>query len=310
MAASELYYSHSGKFKIHAPFVLFLGVGICSILLGAVYGVGMFYCPSVYISLFLPFGVGLAVGGMVYLVAKWTHIRNTTMLITAGLLLGLLLEYTAFIAWIYALSEWELIIYMPQDLKGLLSFLAIDGVWEVFGVVFKGPMLYFAWAVELTIILACAAILPWKFIQPKAYCEQCNRWITDHKSVLPFEMINDTAGFKAQLEQGEFAILGSLAGVPQSAPEYTSYDLSHCSSCNDLHLLSIETIKTTIDGEGKAQTNKTDVIRNLLIDAESMALIEELDPGVIPEPDEAPDEDVAAQDTPADGSIDEDDPSV
>ncbi len=300
MATSDLYYSHSGKFKAHAPIVLLFGVGLCSILLGAAYGIGNYYCPSVWISLFLPFGVGLAVGGMVYLVAKWTHIRNMTMVIVSGLVFGLLLEYTAFVAWVFAISEWEFIIYKPQDLRGLLAFLAVDGVWEIFGYVFKGAMLYVAWAVELVIILGCAAILPWVLLSPKAYCESCKRWITDHKSVLPFEVIKDPVAFKAQLERGEFAILGSLAGVPYSAPEYTSYDLSHCPSCNNLHLLSIETVSTTLDAEGKTSTTNTDVIRNLLIDAESMELIKELDPGDIPEPVEAPVDDPVAQGDPAD----------
>lgn len=305
MATSDLYYSHSGKFKTHGPIVLLLGAGLCSILLGVAYGIGNYFSPSVYINVFLPFGVGLAVGGMVYLIAKWTHIRNMAVVIVSGLVFGLLLEYTAFVAWIFALSNWEYIIYQPQDMKSLLAFIAVDGAWEMFGMVFKGAILYTVWALELIIILGCAAILPYTLLQPKAYCEQCKRWVTDHKSVLPFEVIQDPAGFRAQLEQGEFVILGSLAGVPYSAPQYTSYDLSHCSVCNNLHLLSIETITTTVDAQGRATTNKTDVIRNLLIDAESMALIQELDPGDIPEPDEAADGESSAEGNPPESADDD-----
>jgi hypothetical protein len=301
MATSDLYYCQSGKFKIHAPIVLLLGVGLCSVILGAAYGIGLYYCPSAYLSVFLPFGAGLAVGGMVYLVAKWTHIRNAAMVIASALLFGLILEYAAFMAWVYAISDWTFIVYQPQNLQSVLAFIAVDGIWEISGVVFNGPLLYTAWAVELIIILGCAVFLPYKFLKPMAYCETCQRWITDHKSILPFELIQDPADFKAQLERGEFAILGSLAGVPYSAPDYTSYDLSHCSVCNDLHLLSIETIKDTVDNNGKPQTQKTDVIRNLLIDAESMELIKELAPGEIPDATETEnDTEPLAQDQPPD----------
>ncbi len=307
MATSDLYYSNSGKFKIHAPIVLLVGVGLCTIILGVAYGIGLYYCPSVFLSVFLPFGAGLAVGGMIYLVAKWTHIRNAAMIIASGLLFGLLLEYISFMAWIFALSEWTAIIYLPQDMQEVLVYVAVDGAWEIVGITFKGALLYFAWAVELIIILGCAVMLPYALLKPKAYCENCQRWITDHKSILPFELIHDPADFKAQLERGEFAILGSLAGVPYSEPDYTSYDLSHCSVCNDLHLLSIETIKTTIDKDGKTQTNKTDVIRNFLIDAESMELIKELAPGEVPGLDDTQvDAEDSAQDEPADNAESDD----
>ncbi len=314
MAMPGLYYNRSGRFKFYSPIALFLGCGFCSIVAGVTYGIGNFYSPSAYLNLFLPLVMGFGLGGLIYLVAKWTHNRNTAMVISAGLVCGLLLEYSAFVAWILVVSGWNILVVLPQDILYVLGELAELGVWEISGIEFKGFILYAAWVLEVGFILGTAVVFPLMKLKPMAYCESCRRWVTGHKSILAFELIDDPAGFREQLERGEFAVLGSLAAVLDTAPEYTSYDLSNCTGCNDLHLLSIEMIKNTVDNDGKTQTNKIDVIRNLLIDAESRGLIEELAPDETVAGEPAPDAAQATEQDHADprdlSPADEDEPTT
>jgi hypothetical protein len=278
MPIEGLYYKQSGRFKPYAPVVLFLGCGLCSALAGVLYGIVNLYSPSVYINVFLPVVLGLGIGALIWWVAKWTHTRSLKMVVAAGLFSGVLLEYTAFVSWVFALSKWQVLVLMPQDIFRVLGLLAVDGVWEISGAVFTGWELYTVWVLEACAIVAVAAFFPYVKVKPMAYCERCGAWVTGRKSVLPFEPIANPAEFRAHLERGDFAVLGSLAAVSYDAPNCTSYDLSHCTWCNDLYLLSIETIKKTVNNKGSVEEVKTEVIRNMIIDAESHELIQQLEP--------------------------------
>jgi hypothetical protein len=288
MAEAGIYYRHSGKFGPAAPALMLLAGGATAIVGGAIYGIAIRYIPFIYVNFLLAMALGFSVGSVVYLVGRAGRARSPMLALLIGLICGFFAEYAAFVAWIAALYDWELeitFIVLPWNLVNEMLYIADVGAWSFMSSDnVSGVVLYLVWLVEAGIIMGIAAVLPYKRIAPMAFCEACSKWVEDKTTIGPFEPVSDPKAMRRDLEQGEFAVLGSIEGADEEAPNFTLMELARCDACDDLHLLTISSHSVSVNKKGESQTTTTNVVRNLVIDAESRDLLLQLAPEADDEP--------------------------
>jgi len=300
MADATLYYRHSGKFS-PAAVLLTLTVGIiAAIVLGALYGIIVYYMPIVYVNVLLTFGVGIAVGATVRKVAMAQQIRNVPLVLLLALICGLVAEYAAFIGWVAAVTSWNVILFNPQKLWIVLDAIAEQGVWSLKKSTVKGPFLVGIWIVEAIVVVGGSIYMVWVEVANTPFCEKCAGWLTEKSLVGPFRTIANTDQLKADLEEGNFAALGDISPLKKDDPisRFAEYELTDCPTCAEMAVVTIRNVTLTADKEGKVTRKETNIIKRLLIDKASCDLIKELGP----KPGEATEEDADAT-TPANDNV-------
>ena len=56
---------------------------------------------------------------------------------------------------------------------------------------------------------------------------------------------------------------------------YSQVHLQHCSSCEQLHMLTMEWVTISVDKEGKASTNEEQIVDRLLLNPENYAMLQQ-----------------------------------
>lgn len=280
----NLFYKHSGKFSPTAPVAMIVGGGLVGLVAGAVYGVIDWYSPIIYLNLIATVGLGFLVGWVVLKTARATHVRNPVLVGVCGLVAGAAAWYASWVSWVLAGSGWsgDMLILRPDHLWTLADFLAIDGVWglgrsgePVSGLALKG-----VWVIEALIILGIAVVFPYRKIAQTPYSESERAW-ADHTEVLPaLELIpkDQRKAFRQRLADGDFTGLAELAPVADEAAAWTLYQLisTEPDGGGGEHFLTITTVENAVNKKGEVNTTTTHVARNVVIDAESRALIKEI----------------------------------
>ena len=288
MSTQDVYYKLSGKAPLASTVAVLGGMGTMSVVLGAVYGMAVFYIPIVYLNVLLTLGMAFGVGWGVLSLGKMLKVRSALVLAVVALVCGLAAEYAACAGWIYAVTQRQHIVIDPATVWRALQYFAEDGVWSLRGgTPVKGAMLYTTWGIEALIIVGGAMLVPWILMEGEVFCEACSQWVKEKTTLSPFAPLASADVIKTQLEQGDFGVLDQLKAVPEGASHYTEFALARCTGCDDLHLMTMTDVKLSVDKEGKLERNESHVIRNLIIDAESRELLLEI---LKDRPQEEPDE--------------------
>ncbi len=275
--SKELYYRHSNRFTPFAPAAMILAGAAVGAVGGAVYGVAVLWCPFIYVNALLTFGLGAAVGYTVFKVARATHTRHPLLVLLAGAAAGLVAEYAAFVGWVYALSEWEVLVLSPATMAQVLPAIAEEGVWGLFGdEPVKGAFLYGVWLIEAAIIIGMAAGLGYRQIKRTPYCETAGAWLDERAILPPFEPVADPAAVRAQLESGDFSVIGQARHIDEGADKFSQMELVSSPDEEGLHLFTWRTVEIVTNRKGEAQAVSTPIVENMVIDAESLKLIHEL----------------------------------
>ncbi|MCP4216814.1 MAG: hypothetical protein GY765_19340, partial [bacterium] len=167
------YYRHSGTVTFHGLlFMLLLGT-VTSICLPVIYGYCLQVIPYIWIRLFLTCVVALAVGALIGLSARLGKVRNPLLASALGLLFGLLAEYVGWVAWLYAFSGQQALIFSPDEIYTIMKEIAGTGLWSFHGFAPKGATLFMVWGIEALIIIIPAAAIPFTMIGIP-YCETCS----------------------------------------------------------------------------------------------------------------------------------------
>ena len=262
---SDLYYVESGQVNPVGA-LTFLGLGALAALgLGAAYAYLSFYIPLVYVNLIIAGGFGFALGWVAAKIAKMAKVRNASVLLGGGFLIGLLGLYFAWVFWIHAFSEFSMLSFNPGDIFNIMQLLGITGVWEIFGSTPTGGMLYLIWALEAIIIIGVCVVVTKAFFTRQPYCEDCNTWTEEMVISDRIEPIAEPKAFIQRLEAKDFTALTSLERVAADFPVRTKVEISDCPDCNGNAYLTVELVKVTVDDEGKTSTNLIPLVENLKI---------------------------------------------
>ncbi len=272
MDPESRYYEQSGEIGSLGPVLLLIFGGSGAVICGAVYSFATWWINFVYLNVILTLVVGIVVGMLTGQISRLGRIRNKDFVLVMGVIFGVLSLYSAWVVCIFSFSDNETLILSPFRLWSVISWIAERGAWTVFEMRPKGLVLYAIWLSEALTIVVASAVAARTQVQDLIYCEQCNRWADEPVTVSLLEPVADTEQLKIDLEQGDYSYMDSLKTVDAESDLFTSLSVQQCSSCNNLNLLTVNSVAVTAGKDGKADLEESPIVLNLYIDPETYEL--------------------------------------
>lgn len=265
------YYTPSGKIDGKA-LALVPGLSVLvALVLGAAYGYITRYNPLIYIQFLVTIGFGFGMGLAVAYAGKIGGARSKILLIGAGLLAGLLAEYSGWV--FYVLAEGKEFMLGPGSLVSKIKDHAEDGLWQVKNWKPKGGVLYAIWGLEGIVIVGGTVIVSLRG-NTAPYCETCKRWQEEPVALWPFHPIEDQSTFIAALERGDYSPILQLPRATPQATAYTRFALLQCPGCEQGHYLTVESVQIEVDKKNNTEEKVETVLENLIIDPATFQALE------------------------------------
>jgi hypothetical protein len=299
-------YRHSGAIS-PIGIILAATAGIAAaVALGVVYAFAVVHIPFIYINALLTFCFGWLMGYAVGWGAKTGKIRNPFVATAYGFLIGLIGLYVAwgtdFLARVVipnGLPIDYLAAYKPAFLIEYIKQFYENGAWGLkHGGNVTGIALAAVWAVEATIIVGAATVFARQFIVHHPFCESCGRWTVIEPGKRPLSLIGAGESY-AQLMSGDLAALTKF-NLALNESLFLQLDLASCPTCEESYFLTIQQVKHSLDKEGKLKVETTPLVRNMLIAAEDVPLVQNA--GREPPPPEVVDAEQAGEKPPETGA--------
>jgi len=265
----DMYYQESGT--LSAKGILYtLGAGVVgAAVLGAVYAYASYYIPFIYLNLILCVVLGVGVGWLVGKASYLGEVRNQNFLMAVAVGCGLLAMYFAWIFWLYAWTDQELLSYNPGGIFDMMGLISVTGIWSIFGATPTGFGLYAIWIIEALIVIIAALLLALGSSGREPYCEDCENWTKETNLTKRVEPITNPAALISSLEQRDMSVLTAMNAVPLTDNHRTKIDLVKCPNCSNAHYLTVEAIEASYDDDGKLTENETTIVENIKLNQES-----------------------------------------
>ncbi len=261
------HYEHSGKAPVGGILLALVGGLIAGVLLGAIYGFLIFWIPFVYINAFvtLGFGFGLAVsvGGL----AKVGKIRNSGVVTVVALIVAAAAYYVHWVVWVGRMAEGATVTD-PGQLWMFIKTVNALGPWSIFGWTASGFGLWAIWGIEALVIVGLGVISAHGMIDVP-FCEETGQWTTE--STLPghFQPVD------AVNVASPNAILQALQPNGDSPQTYAEVSVATAEG-SELRCVSLNNVVVETDKDGKEETEKTSIVRNMLFDRDSFERLMQL----------------------------------
>lgn len=268
MSQTNNYYKHSGKIGPLGPIYMIVFGVLAALVLGAIYGYAIFYIPFIYLNFFITLFFGAIVGYAIGLGGKMGKVRNSSLMLLFGFVLGVIAEYVGWVSWILAFSEQEAFLLNPTHMSNVLSLVAEGGAWTIFGWTPKGTSLYLIWLIEAVMIIGASTLVSWSVISAVPYCEPCGKWVENKYAFSPVSSIENVDTLKSQLESGDFSSLQALEKLDSPANASTLVEVFHCDGCNKNFYLTVKSVVVSVDSDNKEKKEETTVIENLIVSSD------------------------------------------
>jgi hypothetical protein len=267
-------YRHSGKITlIGIPLTVVFGVFTAAVL-GLAYSYIVVYDPIIYANALCTVLFGLAVGWSVAKGARLGKIRNPIFAGVYGLAFGCAGLYFAWVAdyWARTGAFFDLEAFEPGELAAYISFFYEKGLWSISehggkGTVVNGIALGIIWSIEACVVVGAATYMAYKSVADTPFCEACNQWVKHRPGVA---LVKYSALVRQGLAAGNLDVLDIATQASKKEATYSQLDLYFCSKCDDSVFLSASDVTVTIDKKGKRQTNKTPLVKHLVIAADDV----------------------------------------
>lgn len=259
---NDLYYKPSGKTAPISFLYLILAIAIGASIIGFIYSFAVLYIPLIYLNLLCLFGAAFGMGLVANLVIGLGKVRNKSVALIFGLLVGLAGLYVSWVVWMHYyvnLSAFVEVSYLdlltnPIGLWEAMWDINEVGTWGIgrSGGAVDGIMLTIVWAIEALAFVAVAVFFAYsKACEP--YLENDDAWAETTK-IGPFQFIQDITSLKQELETKKYEQLLALpkeeAGRTKS---YTSLLLYHSENKPQARefYLTVNNMVEEYDKEGK-----------------------------------------------------------
>jgi hypothetical protein len=278
---NELSYYPSGQYSLPgAALGLVLGLAAAGIL-GPIYGAFTAWLPIAgFVTFILAVLLGGALGGVTAQGMRWGRVRNASVAMVVGGLVGLVGLYLAWGAWLWGVLDSS---EHPLSFRGLLrhpgtmaeAILKINrsGAWSIAGTTPSGGALSFLWVLEAVLVVAPAAFIPVGVVS-EPFCERCHAWCVKQKEVATRRTARDDE--VARLKQKDLDLLGAMGPSAPGAPAFMRLDLASCSKCRQMHTLSAANVHVTVDNKGKRSAKESPVVTDLLVSEHEAEAIRKL----------------------------------
>lgn len=251
-----------------------LGIAIAIIWtfsVSSIYGVVIAVSPLVYFNFFITLGFGMALGYGVRIISKLTSITSKSMSIKISFacgILGIYFSWVVYILYIVSQDAWfdayfkdPLLVFNPYELFQIIMEMNAYGLWEIFGIPFKGWILTIIWLMEAGIIIAVSTLAVKN--QPQSpFSFKHDKWYKKYILNKDFESIAMQEKFREDLAGNCIHVIDSLGnGLAYHFSMVSIFFLEEESK----QYLSVENVRVDKNGKGK---NATEVIHLLAISAD------------------------------------------
>lgn len=267
MKRASIYYSHSGKVgPVGFPLLIASGL-VSSVVLSVVYSLAIHYIPFLYADVLLPFMYGIGMGYAICWGVRRGHVRNSMAASVVAFFSGLCGVYASWVGALFILSGYDVLIWDPQALVGIIQGIAVDGIWSLKSWTPTGWALYSFWIAEAAIIILYPIVHISKHMGECIYCEKTGKWTDQEETVGPFHPIMDPDAFRARIEKGDYSELLNMQRIDESG-EFSAVVFQGASDCPDFHLFSVKNVSVSVNEKGEVKSNEKLIAKHVLSNQE------------------------------------------
>jgi len=232
--------------------------------LSAAYSYANVYIPRIYLKFLVTIGFGALLGWFVGSSARTGKVRNTMFVVIAGLVIGCVALYFAWAIDMFARLgrmegvEGPRLTFDPRAIWRYITVANEHGLWSIRGHTPTCWELGLYWSLEASVIVGAAMIVPASMLSGRAFCEACDRWIATEHDLLRLDS-SALGTVTNSLEIGNVAGLADAPIVGNEADRFLRVDLSCCPRCGESNYLTVKSLTTTINKQGKAEVKEDDV---------------------------------------------------
>lgn len=256
---ADLFYSHSGKSGFVLPLVLMIGIPVVAAL-AALYAYVVFYCPIVgYVNILFLMGFVIANGVTMAYLAKWGRCRSPMMMAIAGVVVGMVGLYFAWVFFIKAMFGDDVSIVAllldPAAVWKLVTLINDDGWW--------GPSGIAQWAlsaIEAILVVGGTGLIAMTCIDREAFCEDCGTWCK------PFETMHLEATAEILVTKPEKIRHLELLALDETEPDTfprVDAEVLQCTGCKSTQAIRFKRVTQEMD-DGKLKEQVDEIPRLLL----------------------------------------------
>ncbi len=255
----KTHYQHSGKAPMGGVLLTLIGGLGAGIVLGAIYGFLIYWSPFVYINAFITLGCGVALGAAVGGLAKVGKIRNLGLVSFVALVVALATYYVHWMVWVGRMTDAQIV--APGQLWAFVSTINALGPWTIFDWTPTGFALWAIWAVEAVVIIGLGAISAGGVVDVP-FCEDTGEWAKETALAKQF------AALDAPSVDSPNSVLQALQPNGDSPGAYTEVSVATAEG-SELRCVSLNSVVVETDKDGKEETKKHTIVKNMLFDRAS-----------------------------------------
>ncbi len=260
-----LHYEHSGTIGFAGPVFMLSGALAVAAVTGFIYAYVVYWIPLIYVNALACLGYGAFLGYMVGQLGKAGSLRSSPFALLMGFFAGVFAVYFSWAIWFQAHAS--LAIWSPAGIFDEAGKIAVEGLWGIGGIAFKGGLLKAVWAAEAAIIVGSSTLLAWLAVSEGAFCESCHEWLARTAEARLEPVLNPPA-LIPKLERGDFAALAGMGNVAYDVHRFCRLELWACNKCRFLFCLSLSDVSITKDAEGNKDEDIEVLLDKLIVSAE------------------------------------------
>lgn len=264
------YYKPSGAAPLGGIFSAVSISGTAALLAGALYGVVDYYNPLIYVNFLGTLFLSVIVGGITFRRLTSGRIRSRVVSTLIGLLVATVMCYGAWVAYIFALSEWDALVVDPLSLFEVIQVVATNGVWSIKKHTPTGWELYLAWLIEAGVIYAFVLTSALETQPP--YCEECDERTEPEVTKHPLALCAVPV-LRDELEGEQYASLLEAIRTEVNPRSFLALSINTCPRCRERAFLQISNVAIVTNKEGNDETKETVAVPWISVDSRHRAQI-------------------------------------
>ncbi|KQR66949.1 hypothetical protein [Pedobacter sp. Leaf176] len=279
----HLYYKPSGKIPLKGIFISLITAFVITVILSIIYIALQWFIPFIYLNFFIAAGLGLGVGGGVFIAIGSGKIRNTKFECVLAVLCGLLAWY----------CQWALFVSLMYEAEGSMgggmwvrSSFNLSGFWSVLThpeLLFQamlslndvgtftlkqntvsGTLLWVVWVIEALIIIGAPILFSLSGRSTSPFSEQNDQWMEERDVEGKLKTVNDPDQMIMELNTGNLKSLKEFLPADDLSNDYATLRIYE-SSGDPVSYISVTNISHKADKKGELKKETKTVIEYLKI---------------------------------------------
>jgi hypothetical protein len=261
------FYSHSGKFGLLGPLLAITAGALVAYPLGFAYSYLVKWIPFIYLNFLITFGYGFIFGFLTLVLLKCGKVRNRTVALLCGAIVGLLAWYGDWNGHIHALVGKAPWLLTPGQLVSIAKVLLKEGSWAL-GLFGREPVtgipLATVWIIEGAAIVGISSLIAYSSVAATPFCETHDCWLDQEKIMDKLDAFTHPNHIEA-FSNGDIAPLEEARPRVPASGRFARLTLKHSSKCDDFCALSVANVTVSLDKDGKQQEEVNELMTNLWV---------------------------------------------